>query len=399
MLNGPKLSTLRVCLLCYVASSAAAQEVGQTDRFQLPERDDPATMLAFMQALAEPGHDFNSREAAVAYTKRAAHAIALAADRVLSGPSEDGQKVAAIELKMRSLKMLDGVGDPAAHEAALAYSARLRSDDNPALALTGLRIYLGDRLRHWQALPQAEKSATLHEVADVLQRHPASVEQIRLLTLLADVLGDTPERGQALELIDPMIDPFEKLASDQGPNSVAAQKLVSLQGVLRRLRLPGQQIEVEGELLSGQPIDWESYRGKVVLIDYWATWCGPCQAELPNIHRLHEQYADQGFEVVGVCLDDDKARVQSFLTRRGYGWPTLFGHARETRGWKHPMVSKYGVFDLPRAILVDRQGRVVQTNARGKRLAVALSALFKQPHNTAASPSPSRIEQTVHLDE
>lgn len=369
------------CLLAgsLLAGSAGAQE--QQALFEAPAEGDAGTLLTFMKQLAQPGHDFESREDAERYSRKAAAAIATTADRVVNGPADDRQKIKAIEFKLRSLKLLDGLDDANARSAADAYLAKVRNDENPALAIAGLRLHLTERLAQWRMLPESEKSATLDELREVVSRDapnndPVLIEKLRLLTFVADVLGDTPDRQRILDLIEPLMPRFEALRAEADPGSAELKKLAALEGVVRRLNLPGQPIEVEGTLLSGETLHWESYRGKVVLIDYWATWCGLCNAELPNVRRLHRKYADQGFEVLGVCLNDEKQPVVRFLEKQNLRWPMLFGHRKESRGWNHPMVGKYGIFDLPRAILVDRQGRVVHTNARGEKLEVALRQLF-----------------------
>lgn len=115
------------------------------------------------------------------------------------------------------------------------------------------------------------------------------------------------------------------------------------------------------------------YRGKVVLLDFWATWCPPCRAEVPNLVKVHNQYRAQGFEVLGVSLD--KAGAASALGRftqeHRMTWPQIY----DGKFWKADLAVKYGIKSIPRAILVDGDtGRVLADarETRGTQLAVSV---------------------------
>jgi len=107
--------------------------------------------------------------------------------------------------------------------------------------------------------------------------------------------------------------------------------------------------------LSGQPVRVSAMRGKVLLVDFWATWCEPCRQELPFLQRLHERYGDEGLVVVGVSVDEDLGKVRRFVRRNGIGFTVV--HDREKR-----IADRYGLERMPTNYLVDRRGVIRHVN-------------------------------------
>ena len=118
----------------------------------------------------------------------------------------------------------------------------------------------------------------------------------------------------------------------------------------------------------GTSVKLSELRGKVVLVDFWATWCGPCMQEMPNVKKLYEAHAKEGFEIVGVSLDFEKDKLDAYLKTMGLPWPQYF----DGRGWGNAVAQQYGVSSIPTTLLLDKKGRIAKVGLRGPMLEPAV---------------------------
>jgi thiol-disulfide isomerase/thioredoxin len=114
-------------------------------------------------------------------------------------------------------------------------------------------------------------------------------------------------------------------------------------------------------------------KGKVVLIDFWASWCGPCRKENPTVVAAYKKYRDKGFEVFSVSLDQDKSRWISAIQQDGLIWPN---HVSDLRSWQNVAAGLYGVSSIPKTVLLDRNGTITDHNLRGEALDKKLKEIF-----------------------
>jgi thiol-disulfide isomerase/thioredoxin len=147
-----------------------------------------------------------------------------------------------------------------------------------------------------------------------------------------------------------------------------AKEVVSVPAFDPALKVGTTPFELKGKDLSGKTVSWKGYKGKVVLLDFWATWCGPCVAELPNVLENYQIYHQAGFEILGVSLDEDKAALETFVKERKLPYPTLFDGA----GWKNADATTYGIQAIPFSLLIGKDGKIAAVNPRGKQLEPAI---------------------------
>lgn len=134
-------------------------------------------------------------------------------------------------------------------------------------------------------------------------------------------------------------------------------------------------IDVSGNNPDGKKIALSDYVGKnkLVLIDFWASWCGPCVKEMPNVVNAYAAYKSKGFEIVGISLDEDKAAWVAALKKMNMTWPQM----SDLKGWQSKLSAPYHVQGIPYTLLIDQEGNIIAENLRGDQLESKLKEILK----------------------
>jgi len=357
------------------AAVGAAADAKTAGKYQVP-KGTPEQVLEFAADL-----DARDLEGATPEEQRADYVAQLAgmlaaADQVLASDASAELKTRASGYKLKALiTRFSKFDEPGSREALEKFAGELKTSKNKDLAEQGQ--YVLDRLDVFALQAKLDRmlsgkpelaAEVLADLKTYFKTHGTSGDAADLALNSARMLemsGNIPVARDAYALVQQQYSDNKLLGPRLKPVLDAAEK---------RLGVFGKPLEIVGNTVQGKPLDWNAYKGKVVLVDFWATWCGPCVAEIPNMKAAWDRFHDRGFEIVAVSLDDDRADLDDFLKKNPVPWTVVSNKGQGSSN--DPNADKLGVEALPTMFLVDQTGKVVALQVRGPKLEEELERLL-----------------------
>jgi peroxiredoxin len=168
------------------------------------------------------------------------------------------------------------------------------------------------------------------------------------------------------------VEPLYNMLSEKVRQSASGQNVKKMLDVYKTVAVGMIAPDIKQPGTDGKDISLSSLKGKYVLVDFWASWCGPCRKENPNIVKAYNQYKGKGFEIFGVSYDNKKDKWEGAIKKDSLTWPQV----SDLKGWQNATAETYYIKAIPSNLLVDKEGRIVAKNLLGKKLYAKLAEIF-----------------------
>lgn len=301
-------------------------------------------------------------------------AIGVAVDRLLAANPSDELRAFGLANKMQALHRSAMYDDETAQKKLMELVKQSKDTKDKELANAVAFYLLEDR-----ALDAGNNAKTeeLPAVLDELKRFFAAQPQLdRRHLRLASATVKIINRVADDELAQKSYKEFGELWAKSQELQLSRYGKKIAKGTRKKAPdVVGKSMPIAGATHEGKPFDVAAYRGKPVVVVFWATWCGPCRSLLPEFKAIYEHFHADGLEIVGISMDDDRDTLGGYIDEANIPWPNLFD-ADPADPEKHPIAEKYGVHAIPTTFLLDREGKVIGKDLHGQALADKIEKLL-----------------------
>ena len=314
--------------------------------------------------------DMQEKPRSIRHRKGFAEAVSEAAERVLAAEAADRYHLIAVESKIQILHEVASLGNDNADALLVRFAEAMKDDDRPKIAAWIRFLQIERAMLEIDQLPLDQVPGKL----DAMQEYLAAEKLGGLHLRLASATVHGINRLEDAEQKENYFQVFGKLFGTSTDKTLVAygRKIAKVPSTSAS-QLVGKPLELDGETELGVELDWKSYRGKVVLVDFWATWCGPCLREMPNVRALHKRLKKQGFTVLAVNLDRNQEDLAKFLEENNLPWTNLVDKGAQQAA------TRYGVRAIPTMMVIDQQGKIVAVSHRVADVTGTIEKLLKKP--------------------
>ena len=370
------LAAALLCLAAWAGSADRAKGEKPAENPYSPKAGlSPADLRRYIEHLQDSPASLHERPGF-------AEGMLEAADRILAAKPDADLRRFALLAKLEALHQSAMNGSEAADKKLAELAKSLAADKDTQVVKEAKFYQLEQRVLAADTLRTDELPKLLEDVQAALTGEDLDARHLRIASGTVHIINRVADDGLAARSYKEFGELFAKSddpeLSAYGRHIAAAKPPESL---------VGKPFPLSGPTLVGTSFDIAEYRGRVVLVDFWASWCGPCKAKLPALVKLHERFHAAGFEVVGVDLDPDLEALGKFLDEHKLPWISVIG-VKEGSELKFPLAEKYDIAAIPATFLLGRDGRVIVRDPSDGELAKRLEELLKPGDKKSPAAKP-----------